>query len=432
MVVIVSRKKLSLGAALAGLGWLLVACGDPVCVRKLTCVEGNSTSGSGGSGGSAGGTGGQGGQGGAALGKPVSVHAQSNFTCAVLDTGSAFCWGANDFGQLGTGKVEPSNVPREVVGLSEIQTIATGASHACAIHSGGQVACWGRNHWGQLGDGTTTQLPVVEPVVPAAPLASHIAAGHEHTCIIAAADKTVWCWGRNHVGQLGIGSINDSAEPQQLQTIQNVSDIVTGPGHSCVLRGPDAACWGLGGSGQLGNGVFSNAPEPENLDTSMTPVGQGSGFHGVAVGGSTSNGFSCSFSLGGDQSDSGATCWGSFNPLGGSGANEPWPAELIANSTLVTDIACGATHCCQTSSDGIARCWGSNFFGELGNLTTLDSHTASVEVLGLSEVSAVSAGLAHTCVISQGDVYCWGRGSEGQLGTGSDESTSTPGLVSFE
>ena len=146
-------------------------------------------------------------------GAVVDLDAGLNHTCAVLDDGSAWCWGQNGAGQLGNGTdwgtshsggmvqvaglgdvVEvacgttdracartsqgevwcwgsfaeptgPSPVPLQVAGIAGALQVAVGSTTACALISGGSVRCWGQNHYGQCGDGTTEDRddPVAVP-----------------------------------------------------------------------------------------------------------------------------------------------------------------------------------------------------------------------------------------------------------------------------
>jgi alpha-tubulin suppressor-like RCC1 family protein len=109
----------------------------------------------------------------------------------------------------------------------------------------------------------------------------------------------------------------------------------------------------------------------------------------------------------------------------GSTTNSATPVTV---SVLIGALAIsgGAVHSCALLTNGGARCWGDNAFGQLGNGTTTDSSTP-VAVSGLSTAVAISAGGAHSCALmANGTVRCWGDNGSGQLGNDSTTDSSTP------
>ena len=147
---------------------------------------------------------------------PVTALATSDATaidvgtahsCAIV-RGQARCWGENGDGQLGVGDTEdrPSPQPVTVGAGSPVTVVATGASHTCAATADGGLYCWGQNQYGQLGDGTDTsrQTPVSVLLPGPADAVLRLAAGDRHTC--AGTERgLIYCWGDNGDGQLGIG-----------------------------------------------------------------------------------------------------------------------------------------------------------------------------------------------------------------------------------
>ena len=212
----------------------------------------------------------------------VAISAGSEHTCAILDTGEISCWGYGSEGRLGHGSTSSKNVPTETVSFSPFKALAisAGYAHTCAIVEGGDVFCWGKNNYGQLGDGTTTNrnTPTITQTLPAAAVA--ISAGSDHTCAILD-NGEVSCWGRNQNGQLGDGNEGiDSTSPiptDTLGTNREAIAISAGQDHTCVIRDlGDVYCWGISTSGILGNGDTSitiySSPTPTNsLGTTANP-----------------------------------------------------------------------------------------------------------------------------------------------------------------
>ncbi|HEX7505457.1 MAG TPA: hypothetical protein VF550_01715 [Polyangia bacterium] len=139
----------------------------------------------------------------------VQVTTGYYHTCALKKDATLWCWGGNYSGQLGNATVPVSNtskvsVPTQVTG-SAWKSVSAGLSHTCAVALDGTLWCWGDNAHGQLGDKTQATKSTPVNIVVAGQSWVAAAAGASHTCAIAAGGS-LWCWGDNTVGQLGIGS----------------------------------------------------------------------------------------------------------------------------------------------------------------------------------------------------------------------------------
>lgn len=221
------------------------------------------------------------------------------FTCALAESGDAYCWGNNELYQLGLGtRTGPedcpgscSTAPAKVTGGFTFIAVSAGRGHACALTASGAAYCWGANYAGQLGDGTTSDRISPVPVAGGHAFAS-IAAGYEHTCAVAS-DGSAYCWGSGPLG----GSTSSSWNPVPVADTLRFATITAGVHHTCALTRAGAAyCWGGNYAGQLGNGTF---------DGSATPVAVAGGhvFASVDVGDETS----CGVTTTGV-----AYCWGSY------------------------------------------------------------------------------------------------------------------------
>jgi len=133
-----------------------------------------------------------------------SVAVGFGHTCALTMDGKVKCWGWNKYGQVGDGTTTDRYAPVEVSGLSGVQAVTLGEDYTCALTTSGAVKCWGRNSFGQLGDGRTVTYRVTPGDVAGLNTGIQaIAASYEYTCAVTT-DGGVKCWGRNHVGQLGV------------------------------------------------------------------------------------------------------------------------------------------------------------------------------------------------------------------------------------
>jgi alpha-tubulin suppressor-like RCC1 family protein len=329
-----------------------------------------------------------------------------SFACATRldDVGS--CWGDNDEGELGDGTLDSSSTPVILAEASAASLSASqGGQFACGILSG-QVECWGDNSSGQLGDGTTqsrsTPLPVQN--LSGRPLA--VSAGGTFACALMAADSasTLYCWGDNTSGQLGDGTTTSRGTPAPVQGLAGITTITLGADFACVLLANGSAdCWGDNALGQLGNG------SPDSTGT-PTPVAGLAGITSVAAGTSSA----CAIVAGG-----GIVCWGnnSSQQLNFTFESSPVPVPSPV-STGATAVAVGAQSTCAIVNGG-ATCWGCVADGQagaqvntcLGRLSTVTGLTAGV--------TAISVGYSAACAVAdQGELFCWGFNSAGQLGNG--------------
>lgn len=144
-----------------------------------------------------------------------SIVAGGGHACALDAARALTCWGDNADGQIGdgtSGNIRPAAVPVTVGdGSGEVLSVALGSHHSCALLDDGTVWCWGANESGQLGDDTTT--PRSTPVqVPLDEDAVEVVTGHAFSCA-RTISTFVFCWGANSSGELGDGSGSDSTSP---------------------------------------------------------------------------------------------------------------------------------------------------------------------------------------------------------------------------
>ncbi len=153
----------------------------------------------------------------------TALRAGLFFTCGRATGGAWYCWGANNYGQLGNGAIGPelcqgtnpcSSVPVAVAGGAGFETVFPGYRHSCAITPNGAASCWGWNASGQLGDGTTTTS--LSPVAVAGGLSfTSVSPFVNHTCAISSGG-VAYCWGGNQDGELGDGTTTSSSTPVQV------------------------------------------------------------------------------------------------------------------------------------------------------------------------------------------------------------------------
>jgi alpha-tubulin suppressor-like RCC1 family protein len=182
-----------------------------------------------------------------------AISAGETHTCAVTQTGIAYCWGSNAAGQLGNGQKIDSDIPVQVSGANTFIAIAAGGAHTCGVTTSGNMLCWGNNADGQVGKGVANDTVLVPTTVSGGGGYSQVSAGQHHTCGLGGG--VVRCWGNNESGQIGNGvfSGSDVPAPVTVAGLQAVS-ISLGNRHSCAIGFDNRAwCWGSNRWGALGN-----------------------------------------------------------------------------------------------------------------------------------------------------------------------------------
>jgi alpha-tubulin suppressor-like RCC1 family protein len=177
-------------------------------------------------------------------------------TCIVTLTDSVQCWGSNSKGQLGqSANIIQSYLPQSPVLGLKAKSIKSGYNHLCAIDFDNSVYCWGDNQYGQLGNGTYLDSNAIVSAIGLTGV-QQLGLGAYHSC--AATTAGISCWGRNDTDQLGSnsGTLSLNVPTQTAASRANVKQLVAGLSHSCALSGNTAECWGGNSSKQLsGNSV---------------------------------------------------------------------------------------------------------------------------------------------------------------------------------
>ena len=385
----------------------------------------------------------------------ADIKSGNNFSCGLTQTGEVYCWGLNSNGQLGNNSTVSSADPVAVstAGLlagKTVTALSVGDTHACVIASDGNAYCWGNNANGQLGDsqvcGTGNCLvpvAVSKAVALSGKTVLSISAGGLHTCAIAS-DNLAYCWGNNATGQLGDNSTTQRTVPAAVNTSatsalngKTVLSISASRYHTCTIASDNLAqCWGGNTSGALGDNSTTQRNRPVMVDT-----GASSGLSGKTVLAISTGKYYSTCAI---ASDNLAYCWGNNanGQLGNGNTTQsllPKAVDMSASSALsgktVKSISLGSYLACAIASDNLPYCWGIGSSGQIGNGTNTltNSLPKAVTVSGQlsgKTVSTISAGLDHVCsVASDNKSYCWGSNANGQLGVST--ATVNPSLVPY-
>ena len=381
--------------------------------------------------------------------KEIASETNRFSICALLYDGTARCWGSNDDGELGTGDKTDRRIPAAVEDsagtLANIKKIATrqseGGEFACALLNDGTAKCWGYNGYGQLGVGGTTEKLVATTVsalnnVKDIDIGGHASGGF--ACALLN-DGTAKCWGYNGYGQLGVGDTVQRSTPITVldssgSNLAGVASIKLTPDDYgstyALLNDGTVKSWGYNGYGQLGVGDTTN----RNRAVQVLNIG-GSNPKALKIEniGSGSCGSVCAL-----LDNGGIKCWG-FNAQGqlgvGDTAHKNVPTNVVGITSGAVDIqgfghGCNNGAFCALFNNGRVKCWGNGDAGKLGYGYDTDQDSP-VTVLGINDAEQLECG-GHgdnglcCAVLTGGSVRCWGYNGHGALGIGDTTNSYVP------
>lgn len=185
-----------------------------------------------------------------------SVSTGREHTCGIRQNGKLYCWGGDDKRQVGDGaNPDPALYPRRIGSLDDWATVSAGEYHTCAIRKSGKLYCWGFDNFGQVGEGQTT-IPLDVPVhIGSLDDWATVAAGNNHTCG-ARKNGKLYCWGWNSDNQLGDEGSGTASAPRRIGALDDWASLSGGRAHTCGIRkGGSLYCWGRDTEGQVGDGT---------------------------------------------------------------------------------------------------------------------------------------------------------------------------------
>ncbi|SFJ76133.1 Alpha-tubulin suppressor [Paenibacillus sp. UNC496MF] len=286
----------------------------------------------------------------------VNVAAGSWHSLALKSDGTVWAWGSNSHGQLGDGSTTDRDTPVQVLGLDSVVAIDAGGDHNLALKSDGTVWAWGSNNWAQLGDWTNidrhTPVKVITTDSVGRDLDSvvAIAAGSEHNLALKK-DGTVWAWGSNGTGQIGIGPLYEMTNLTQVPNLKSVIAVAAGVDQSLALQN-DGTVWEWGGVQTETDGSQGYRADPpfqvKGLHTAVAITAPGD--HNLAL-----------------KDDGTVWSWGD----GRLGVESADPPVQVQGLRSVDSIAAGNLHN-MAIKGGTIWTWGDNLYGQLGDGTMTD------------------------------------------------------------
>ncbi|NYE62719.1 hypothetical protein FHW58_003938 [Duganella sp. 1224] len=307
--------------------------------------------------------------------------------------------------------------------------VSAGGFQTIARRADGKLYAWGQNNWGQLGDSSTTQRlsPVVVSNGAAATAWTKIAVGDQFAIGLRAnsgssttAGGTLWAWGLNSNGQLGLGDQVNRSVPTLIGKDTNWVGVWAGKYHVVALKSDGTLwAWGRNSEGQLGDLTLQVRTAPvkvggtDKTNTATYTAASAGGTHTMAI-----------------AKDGSLWTWGdnTYGQLGNAAVSTtPVPTPAKIGSLTYNAVAAGATHSVAIDSTGKLWAWGNNGSGQVGNNAGSGTVSAPAQITTDSDWTIIAAGGAHTLAVrSNGTLWAWGANSDGQLGDGSGIDQISP------
>ncbi len=384
-----------------------------------------------------------------------SLHMGSAVGCAIKTSGDTYCWGRNQWGEIGVGTLPYRFEPTTIAPGVGHKAVAIAQDHSCAVRSTGELSCTGGNLLGAVG------LPRMDvfalrthQVVDPGPW-DEVAVGTQHTCLIGEgrlscfgaaslgqtglgpnavpshvptpvdaatdwvdvvanasstcgrkSDGSLYCWGYNQRGQLGVGDTDSRDVPTRVGTETWSQVFMGGLGeHVCATRAADDSlwCWGSNDEGALGTGDTTSSMVPVPVD--------GSAWRSVSIGHQSTLGV---------KADGTLWQWGSLTALTANAETLLSPSRVGTDSNWAM-VASSQQHACATRDDGALYCWGQQYGGATGQPgQPVNALLVPTRVGTSANWARVFATQTGTCGLQTGGaLLCWGRDYGGNLGFGS-------------
>jgi alpha-tubulin suppressor-like RCC1 family protein len=324
----------------------------------------------------------------------TDVTSTRQFSAAVRSDGTLWSWGANYWGQLGLGNNTSYSSPKQVGALTNWLNVAGGYATCLAIKTDGTLWSWGYNGRGSLGNGSASYATTYNSPVQVGALSTWYKvyeSGFYHTLAIKT-DGTLWAWGYNSAGQLGLGDTSQRNSPVQVGALTDWLVVSGGVYTSFAVRSNGTMwSWGISGSAQFGPNLGQSRTGAPN-SSSPTQIGALTTWLAVAGGAYTAIA---------NKSDGTLWSWG-YTTMGGG--NSPVQVGAYTTWTSKISVSNGGGPTSDTllagiQSDGTLWTWGFNSSGQLGLGNTTTTYTPT-KVGSLTTWTKAVAGQANVIAIA--------------------------------
>jgi hypothetical protein len=349
-------------------------------------------------------------------GNSASSSASNSITTA--SPSYLYSWGNNQYGQLGLNNRTRYSSPKQVSSTVNWLSVSAGDAYTMAIRKDNNTLWgWGVNYRGQLGLGNITYYSSPKQV---GSLTNWLSVATSYSSTLAVkSDGTLWSWGQNQFGQLGLGNTTNYSSPKQVGSLNTWVSVTTGGFVSAAIKS-DGTLWtfGLGAYGTLGRGNTSYYSSPVQVGA-LTTWSK-----------TTSSTYSTILAI---KTDGTLWAWGKNNTgqlgLGYTtyaGVKSPIQVGALTDWSQVSSRQRSSL---AVKTNNTLWGWGYNYYGQLG-LNNTGYYSSPVQVGGSADWSRVETGGDHVAATkTNGTLWGWGTNDNGQIGIGNITNYSSPKQV---
>ena len=341
------------------------------------------------------------------------IDCNKDTTLAIKSNGTLWAWGRNDSGQLGIRTNTNRSSPVQVGTLSNWSQVSIGISGAVAsVKSNNTLWTWGYDSAGILASNVSISAFRSSPVQVGTLSNWSQVSVSQHSMAAIKTDGTLWSWGNNQYGQLGLADVTTRSSPVQVGTLSNWKYVLARYYKTFALKTDGTLwSWGIGQNSDSGRHRNIHILNPVETSKSFTEISSYGPGGSIAI-----------------STDGTLWAWGR------NGSGQLGLSDIVTRSSPVqvgtlsnwSQISAGFDHTIAIKTDGTLWAWGSNTSGKLGLGDTVN-RSSPVQVGTLSNWSQISAAVSHVMAIkTDGTLWSWGENDFGKLGLGDTVNRSSP------